>query len=353
MGATAGTVDIFFYGTTANPVTTSYTVYFYNTINGTWTVAPGVSVNVFANTVEVNYAASATSSPNLTQLGGMPWALVAINPVAPAAPAIVTPAVAATGVGISNASFSWGAVGGAATYNFVLSTSSTFAAAGNVFTASPTTNGVVVAKTLAYNTTYYWEVQSVDSTGALKSAFTTSFFTTALQATPDLTPALGAQGVGLTPTFTWTAVPGAGSYEFALAQEIGATNKFDILDYSNNTVTNGITAQETLLYSTTYNWEYRSVDSTGAKSAWTVSFFTTMDKPAVVTTTSSTAVVTTQPTIIITQPTVTQTPITVINTTGTPSSPAIPSYLLWAVIAVGAVLVIAVIVLIVRTRRIP
>jgi hypothetical protein len=363
-GTTAtGAVDIKFFGTTANPITSSSLVYFYNTAWGTWQQVAGCTVNPFGNFVEVSFTAVATSStsgtgiaqPSFSQLGGMPWALVTTIPAAPAAPAVAgySPIPGATGVIISNASFTWTAVAGAATYNFVLSTDPSFAAAKNVFTASPTINGVVVAKTLAYNTTYYWEVQSADSTGKLLSAFTTSFFTTALQAAPVLTPALGAQGVSLNPTFTWSAVPGAVSYEFALAQEIGAVNKFDILDYSNNTTTNGITAQENFLYSTTYNWEYRSVDSTGAKSAWTVSFFTTMDKPAVVTTTASTAVVTTQPTIVITAATVTQTPITVINTTGTPSSPAIPSYLLWAVIAVGAVLVIAVIVLIVRTRRIP
>jgi glucan phosphoethanolaminetransferase (alkaline phosphatase superfamily) len=83
--------------------------------------------------------------------------------------------------------------------------------------------------------------------------------------------------------------------------------------------------------------------------------FTTM--PAPVTTTGTGPAVTTVITsVVITNPVTTvlstNTSVVITQTTGE-STPAIPSYLLWAVIAVGAVLIIAVIVLIVRTRRIP
>jgi len=164
-------------------------------------------------------------------------------------------------------------------------------------------------------------------------------------------------------TFTWPAVTGAGiTYQFALAQASANTtaNEFAILDYSDNTITNAEPLQETLQYNTVYWWEVRAVtlNSSGAVSAtgpWTVSMFTTA--PAPVTTTGTSAVVTTVVTsVVITNPVTTvvstSTNIVLPSSTGT-SSPAIPSYLLWAVIAVGAVLIIAVIVLIVRTRRIP
>src|SRR5208283_3797271 len=129
--------------------------------------------------------------------------------------------------------------------------------------------------------------------------------------------------------------------------------------YSDNTLTNAEPSQETLQYNTVYWWEVRAVSlsSTGAVSgtgAWTVSMFTTM--PAPVTTGTMVTPTTVITSVVITQPVTTvvstQTSVVITQTTGNPT-PAIPSYLLWAVIAVGAVLIIAVIVLIVRTRRIP
>jgi len=164
-------------------------------------------------------------------------------------------------------------------------------------------------------------------------------------------------------TFTWPAVAGTGiSYQFALAQASANTtaNEFAILDYSDNTITNAEPLQETLQYNTVYWWEVRAVttNSSGGiatSGPWTVSMFTTAAAP--VTTTGTAATNTTIVTsVVITNPvtTVVSTSTNIVLPTGTGSnSPAIPSYLLWAVIAVGAVLIIAVIVLIVRTRRIP
>jgi hypothetical protein len=152
------------------------------------------------------------------------------------------------------------------------------------------------------------------------------------------------------------------SYQFALAQASANTtaNEFAILDYSDNTITNAEPLQETLQYNTVYWWEVRAVttNSSGGiatSGPWTVSMFTTAAAP--VTTTGTAATNTTIVTsVVITNPvtTVVSTSTNIVLPTGTGSnSPAIPSYLLWAVIAVGAVLIIAVIVLIVRTRRIP
>jgi hypothetical protein len=182
-------------------------------------------------------------------------------------------------------------------------------------------------------------------------------------ATP-LYPVNGSVNVPITNmTFTWPAVAGTGiTYQFALAQASANTsaNEFAILDYSDNTLTNAEPSQETLQYNTVYWWEVRAVtlNSSGAVSStgpWAINMFTTM--PAPVTTTGTAATGTTVVTsVVITQPVTTvvstNTSVVITQTTGN-STPAIPSYLLWAVIAVGAVLIIAVIVLIVRTRRIP
>jgi hypothetical protein len=181
-------------------------------------------------------------------------------------------------------------------------------------------------------------------------------------ATP-LYPVNGAVNVPITNmTFTWPAVAGTGvTYQFALAQASANTsaNEFAILDYSDNTLTNAEPSQETLQYNTVYWWEVRAVtlNSSGAVAAtgpWSIQMFTTMPQP--VATTSTAAPTTVVTSVVITQPVTTvvstQTSVVITQTTGN-STPAIPSYLLWAVIAVGAVLIIAVIVLIVRTRRIP
>jgi hypothetical protein len=165
-------------------------------------------------------------------------------------------------------------------------------------------------------------------------------------------------------TFTWPAVAGTGiSYQFALAQASANTtaNEFAILDYSDNTITNAEPLQETLQYNTVYWWEVRAVttNSSGGiatSGPWTVSMFTTAAAPVTTTGGTGTVVTTVVTSVVITNPVTTvvstSTNIVLPSNTGT-SSPAIPSYLLWAVIAVGAVLIIAVIVLIVRTRRIP
>jgi hypothetical protein len=178
-------------------------------------------------------------------------------------------------------------------------------------------------------------------------------------------PTNGATSVPISPTnvtFTWPAVAGA-TYQFALAQASANTtaNEFAILDYSDNTITNAEPLQETLQPNTVYWWEVRAVtlNSSGAVSStgpWTVSMFTTAAAPVTTTGGTGTVVTTVVTSVVITNPVTTvvstSTNIVLPSNTGT-SSPAIPSYLLWAVIAVGAVLIIAVIVLIVRTRRIP
>jgi hypothetical protein len=169
------------------------------------------------------------------------------------------------------------------------------------------------------------------------------------------TPAQAATGVDVNTSFIWTAVAGADHYDFVLAEDLGTTNKFDIIDYSLTTPVNGAASKETLKYNTIYWWRVRSVSAAGVASAWTNYFFTTEDVPPVVTTTTPPVITTIVTSVVVTQPPavttiVTTTGLTITNTQTT--TQAIPSYLLWAVIAVGAILVISVIVLIVRTRKI-
>ena len=90
-----------------------------------------------------------------------------------------------------------------------------------------------------------------------------------------LTPAFGDEETPVQPTFTWTAVADATSYQFVLAEEIGLDDKFAIIDYSATTDINGHVAREQLKYDTVYNWRVRAVNAVGAGD-WTTGFFTTI-----------------------------------------------------------------------------
>jgi len=164
-----------------------------------------------------------------------------------------------------------------------------------------------------------------------------------------LGPAIGSVNVDTLPTFTWSQVADATGYEFVLAEEIGQTNSFAIINYAAGTTTNGHVARETLKYLTTYNWRVRAVGPNG-NGAWQTSFFTTMDEPAPPPPPPPDPL----PPVVIT-PTQPAPPAPEIILE-VPASPApvqvIPESVLWVVVGVGAILVIAVIVLIVRTRRV-
>jgi len=221
----------------------------------------------------------------------------------------------------------------------------------------------VLATVLVQGSSHTWSVRvgktnaSAASGSDLGQPSATLNFTTALTppgvSTPQF-PNNGTMNVPVNAMFTWPAGIAGSTYEFVISEASDvntAANPFAIITDSFGSLSNTTLLTAPLKYSTQYYWEVRTVTGT-SKSAWTVSTFTTEAAPVVVTTPATTAPPVT--TIIVpTQPAVTPT-VTIINsgTTGS-TSPAIPSYLLWAVIVVGAVLVIAVIVLIVRTRRIP
>jgi len=155
-------------------------------------------------------------------------------------------------------------------------------------------------------------------------------------------PTVGAVDIAIDTTFTWPIVTGATGYEFVIAEDLGETDKFAIIDYSATTATNAHKLRENLKYNTTYWWRVRAYNAT-TKGDWGTGFFTTAKAPAAATTAA--------PPVVVTQVPAPQITLTIPPATTT-TTEVIPAYLLWAVIAVGAVLVIVVIVLIVRTRRI-
>ena len=200
--------------------------------------------------------------------------------------------------------------------------------------------------------TYYWRVRvSNTSNGPLISPYTAtrSFTVEGVTTFTVTTPEVGASGVSLMPTFTFTPYEGAVGYEIQVAED----STFAILDFS-HTVDKPFyqtTDGEALAYSTTYYWRIRAVtgppvlDAAGRIRSvpvgeWTDGVFSTEAMP-----------VEAAPPIVIEPyepPTIVVEPNVIIPQT----TQVIPPYLLWMIIGIGAILVIALIILIVRTRRV-
>jgi hypothetical protein len=252
-----------------------------------------------------------------------------------------------------SATLTWAAYTGVSHYEVQVSTSSSFSSITD--TGTPT-SASFTASLPSPGATYYWRVRGIDSSGTGTDLYTrwsaTRSFITALNTPPVAVvglPAHGATNVAIDTTFSWTAVAGA-TYEFMIAEELGASDKFAIIDYAATCDTNAHKLQQNLKYDTQYWWRVRSVTSSST-SSWTTSFFTTAKEPAPPATTTQPA-----PTVTVTvEPADPVTPIVTVTVEPAEvpdTKPVIPEYLLWIIVAIGAVLVIVVIVLIVRTRRI-
>ncbi len=85
-------------------------------------------------------------------------------------------------------------------------------------------------------------------------------------------PASGAVDVELSPTFDWTAVSGALSYDFELATDAA----FTTLVYTTTAVTNSLSLPNLLDYGVTYYWRVRAANICGG-SGWSGGSFTTKE----------------------------------------------------------------------------
>jgi len=182
------------------------------------------------------------------------------------------------------------------------------------------------------DTTYYWRVKIVSPLNSNYSKVR-SFKIGALAPLKINSPASGAQGVSVLPTFVWSPVTGATEYQIIVSDR----ENFDIITFSHNTnqAVYAVTEDEQLAYNTVYYWRVRASKPDTAVTQYQTGIFTTEQK----------AVPTKEP-ITITQP-----GPTTITVSVPPPQEVIPAYLLWIIIGIGAILVIALIVLIVRTRR--
>jgi len=204
------------------------------------------------------------------------------------------------------------------------------------------------------NTTYYWRVRVSQIRGAAPAytplnpwlspwSETRSFRVEGEIPFSIISPEVGAIGVSLTTSLSWTEYPGAIGYEVAVAED----PTFAILDVSHSADYNFYHIEEPLKYSTTYYWRVRAITGEAQPkmpapgSDWEEGVFTTEAEP-----------VEEEPLVIVTEKAAP--PAEVIQLPAPPAKevPVIPDYLLWTIVGIGAVLLIALIVLIVRTRRV-
>lgn len=360
-----------------NPKATSVAAAGVNSIDGTY--ASATLAMPATPTVTVKAVISAATGNTVIAIGGG-WAVSATSAY-PYAFRVLTltdkfitaPAgLAPTGnnISINNTRLSWTAVTFATAsplpttrYEYRINTDSALLATSAA--VSTGTSAYANVATVA-GQTYYYQVRAttnvitapVNTIGfytpwSATSSFSTKLYEPAAGTGPNavgvVAPAAGstltiATGqTSLSPTFNWSAVAGATSYEIKIS------SKADFSDVIDSSV--GLT---TTVYTTpvkmapgVYYWEIRAVAGTNIGD-WLQSAFTVAAPAAA-------APVATAPaqTIVVPTPVVNVPPATV-NVTVPTSAPAPASTPAWAwvVIAIGAVLVIAVIVLIARTRRV-
>jgi len=191
-------------------------------------------------------------------------------------------------------------------------------------------------KSLDDGTKYYWKVRVQQGQPLLSQWSDEWNFTTALEkVTVPVTwePENGAQDVITRPSFGWTAVGGATTYELELADNPDFTGAAQA-----TTPINSWAADTDLSYHTTYYWRVRALKDSLVISGWRSGAFTTMAKPA--------------PAVEVT-PTPPSPPPAPAPSPSLPPPPPQPETPLhvWVWLSVSSILLIAVIVLIIRTRR--
>jgi hypothetical protein len=265
-------------------------------------------------------------------------------------PTLATPAADATGVGLLPenmvgdvypvVTFGWEDMTGATGFQFQVSIDADFKTKVlNLFTDDL---GIIIDDWLLANSTYYWRVRVAEAgsligaplispwsqTFKFKTVIGPSMQRPVLQA-----PLPGEMDVPLSPTFEWSGIEWAETYEYELALSPTTTaggyftEPLVALVSADALVSTAWKSDITLDYSTRYYWHVKAL-GVDTDTPWSdVGTFTTMGVPA--------------------EPPTTQPPVVI-----PPAENITPAWI-WAIVIIGAILVIAVIVLIVTTRRVP
>jgi hypothetical protein len=200
---------------------------------------------------------------------GSPFTFTTVAPI-PGGFTMTAPADEALGVSTSP-TFTWSSSLGAASYRLQVSTESGF---GSLALDLPNldTTSALSSVALAPSTMYFWRVLAV-STATVTATDAPFTFTT--QAAPPpvvtapgsftlLTPASGAGGVTVLPTFSWQSSSGATLYRLEVALDPTFVNT--VLDLEGLTSTS-VTPTTSLIPLTTYYWRVTATNSGGSTVA--------------------------------------------------------------------------------------
>jgi subtilisin-like proprotein convertase family protein len=125
---------------------------------------------------------------------------------------------------------------------------------------------------ISTTTTYYVDATYNSCTSATRTAVLATILSTPGTTTLSA-PANAATGVTTSPSYSWSAVSGATSYDIEVATDAGFTS----IITTTNVATNSYTQSPALAISTTYYWRVRAKNDCGAGSFTSAFNFTTSD----------------------------------------------------------------------------
>jgi len=191
---------------------------------------------------------------------GAPFTFTTVAPT-PGDFTLTAPANGATGV-VVTPTFSWTPSLGTASYRLQVATDAGFGSLVIDLSGLGSTS-VTPSTPLASSTVYFWRVLAASSSSvtATNAPFT---FTTVGMSAPGsftlLSPASGAAGVPVMPTFTWSPSSGAETFRLEVAIDPAFVTK--VIDMPGLTTTSA-TATTSLIPFTTYFWRVTAMNSGG------------------------------------------------------------------------------------------
>ncbi len=199
---------------------------------------------------------------------------LSLNVIFAQAPA-VSPLDGATGVAQSTTTFTWTdlPVGSNPNrYDFEIYTDAGYTIPLEAGQTDIVGTSATIVTALAFNTTYYWQVRDTDTDdngvddGAGDNGPYAQFSFTTILAAPSLTaPANLAAGVTIVPTFTWSVVTGAETYDLQVSTSSGFGTTV-ISQTGLASASYSVTTANQLSNSITYYWRVRAVRASAPAS---------------------------------------------------------------------------------------
>jgi hypothetical protein len=197
--------------------------------------------------------------------------LFTTSAIVPAPPTLVSPSNGAVGVALSP-THTWNGSIGAVSYTLQLSTALDFSTL--VLNQSGLTSTSYAASGLTNNMLYFWRVSATNASGTSAYSTVSSFTTVGLPpAAPILVlPAIGATGVSLNPTLSWSASDGATNYTV----QVSTASDFSSVLINQSGVTGISTPVSGLANNTLYYWRVSASNNDGSSPFSTASSFVTV-----------------------------------------------------------------------------